>query len=211
MQSLVLSFVFVGLTKAAFEYDQDLMEDLRDPSISSLEIKKWAASFMPVPDSVMNDRIRAFEPRAVDLYFTTEDNTYENLIFSGVSLKDREQKLLDAFRAWTQEQNLSVPLGYDTDDREDLRILACRSNDFQKAYDAMVLHDRDLRERLAPMLIDYESYLELLNSGFYYGYGRDRGMRPIMIFDVRKWVDLGDLGGDVDKILDLIEIMSLYI
>ena len=61
------------------------------------------------------------------------------------------------------------------------------------------------------MLIDYESYLGLLNSGFYYGYGRDRGMRPIMIFNVRKWVDLGELGGDVNKILDLIEVMSLYI
>ena len=60
------------------------MDDLRDPSRSSLEIKNWAASLMPVPDSVMNERIRAFEPRPEDLYFTTEDDTYENLIFSGV-------------------------------------------------------------------------------------------------------------------------------
>ena len=60
----------------------------------------------------MNDRIRAFEPRPEDYYFTTEDGAYENLIFSGVELREREQKLLDAFRAWTVEQGLPVPIGF---------------------------------------------------------------------------------------------------
>ena len=59
------------------------------------------------------------------------------------------------------------------------------------------------------MLLNYESWIDLLNSGTFYGYGRDRALRPILIFNVRRWVDHGET--DTDRVVNLIEIMTFYL
>ena len=53
-----------------------------------------------------------------------------------------------------------------------------------------------------PTLASYERFESHVKSGMLYGHGRDRAQRPIIIFDMRKWIDLGitpeELLGTID-------------
>jgi len=51
-------------------------------------------------------------------------------------------------------------------------------------------YDKDQRERVLPLLRDYEKHLDFLNNGVCYAYGRDRSMRPIVYHNLRKFLDL---------------------
>ena len=59
---------------------------------SPLERYRQASLVDPVPNIVMNDRIRAYTPTEEDLYFTISDGRYVNKIYSGVKLREFEQK-----------------------------------------------------------------------------------------------------------------------
>ena len=51
----------------------------------------------------MNDRVRAYTPTEEDLYFTIEDGRYVNRLYSGVKLREFEQKKVKEFRDWLTE------------------------------------------------------------------------------------------------------------
>jgi hypothetical protein len=53
----------------------------------------------------------------------------------------------------------------------------------------MWTYDLDQRTRMLPLMRDYEKHMESMNNGVYYGYGRDRTMKPITWLNLRKWVD----------------------
>ena len=57
---------------------------------SPLERYRQASLADPVPNIVMNDRVRAYEPTEEDFYFTIPDGRYVNKIYSGVKLREFE-------------------------------------------------------------------------------------------------------------------------
>ena len=85
--------------------------------------------------------------------------------------------------------------------------MACRDYNFQESYDMIWEHDRDLRERVFPILKDYKSYIDYFNEGFYYALGRDRSMRPIVVLNGRKWVD-SDV--PLETLFGMIDIMTSF-
>ena len=50
-----------------------------------------------VPASVMNDQVKAYEPKLDDIFFVIESGDYQRLIFFGQELRDKEQGHLNDF------------------------------------------------------------------------------------------------------------------
>ena len=70
---------------------------------SPLELIRIAASKLPIPARVMNEKVRNYSPSEDELYFTIPDGRYVNRIYSGVKLRKFEQEKVNAFRAWVAE------------------------------------------------------------------------------------------------------------
>ena len=58
---------------------------------------------MPVPEFVLDDTVRSFEPTEKDMFITLQDGSYENMILSIHPLREPEQKNLDEFREWVEK------------------------------------------------------------------------------------------------------------
>lgn len=68
--------------------------------------------------------------------------------------------------------------------------------------------DKDHRERLLPMLRDYENRLEMLNKGFYFAMGRDNSHRPIIYFKSKTWIKSGI---SIDEMLNTVDTVLSYV
>ena len=106
---------------------------------------------------------------------------------------------------------MPVPLGFQ-DENRDLRVLHCSDYDFEETYSKMVSHDRKIRDYITPLLLDHQVLLPYFEEGFYYGYGRDRGMRPMHWLSVRKLIDspMWKKPDGLDQLLKLIDLLSNY-
>lgn len=113
----------------------------------------------PAPSFVMNDSVRDFEPSDAEKYLTVKDGRYLMQIYGNgeSSLRDKESKKLHAFRKWLKETNQDLPKGFEQN-LEELRVMACRGFNFKESYDAIWAHDKDMRERVLPVLRDFASY-----------------------------------------------------
>ena len=151
--------------------------------------------------------MRAYKAKDENIYRTLKDGRYEQMIFRNMELREREIRKLKEFQEWLASKNLSMPKGFE-DGVELVRVLSNRQFKFQEVYDAIHKFDKDHRERLLPILRDYEKYLPLLETGFFYAYGRDKAMRPIIYFDVRKYVDSG---ASIDEMLTVQDIVQTYV
>lgn len=96
---------------------------------------------MNVPESYsFNERILAFEPKPEDFYFTASDGSYENIIYTGIELREADQIRRDEFRQWLKESNKQIPVGYQ-ENNADIRIVNAKQGDFDKAYEDILIND----------------------------------------------------------------------
>jgi len=163
--------------------------DFMNPAVSIFEMRKRIAKAMPVPEQVMNMKVRKYLAREDDLFLTLPDGRFEQELFEGVELKEVQSRKLRKFHEWLSENEVKIPKGF-SDYPEDLRVLQSQDYDHQKTVNAMSLYDKDQRKRVLPLLRDYEKYTETLNNGVAYGYSRDRSMKPITWINMRKFVDV---------------------
>jgi len=47
-----------------------------------------------------------------------------------------------------------------------------------------------MREHLVPLFEDPGKYLKLANTGAIYSYKRDKNYKPIIVFNIRKMIDV---------------------
>ena len=119
--------------------------DFGDPEVSIFEMRRTLALKMiddPIPQFVMDDTVRKFEPTEKDTYFTVKNGRYQTQIFgNGIeSLREFERQKLAEFHTWLNEKGLKLPKGFDQN-LEELRVMACRDFDFQRSYDTIWEHD----------------------------------------------------------------------
>ena len=69
------------------------------------------------------DNASSYEPSLEDTFFIIPSGDYQRLIFTGVSLREREDTHLNDFRNFLKIKNLTLPEGYDDDSRTVLRFL----------------------------------------------------------------------------------------
>ena len=79
--------------------------------------------------------------------------------------------------------------------------------DYQLTYDAILQHDKFIRERAVPLLLNDKLIADSADAGWYYGLGRDRSQRPIIIMSFRKLIDSGI---DFENMLDSIDLLGSY-
>ena len=103
-----------------------------------------------------------------------------------MELREREETHLNDFRNFLTSKNLSLPAGYDDENRVCLRFLQGCKWDYQKSYDGIIEH-AEWSSKVNVTNID--PVLNYLNSGFLYAYKRDKNLRPIIIVNVRKIID----------------------
>jgi len=94
-----------------------------------------------VPEFVLNDKVRAYEPTLEDTFFMIPSGDYQRLIFTGQTLREREETHLNDFRGYLTTNSLKIPDGYDDDSRLMLRVLQKMHWDYKKAYDAIIEHN----------------------------------------------------------------------
>ena len=82
-----------------------------------------------------------------------------------------------------------LPPGFNDEHHEELRYLNTHNWDFERTYESILDYDRWIRQELVPTLESYERFEQHLESGVLYGNGRDRSQRPIIVFDMRRWID----------------------
>ena len=75
------------------------------------------------PDYVINEEIKDHEPSLEDMFFIIPSGDYQRLIFQGLDLREREETHLNDFRNFLKVKNLSLPEGYDDENRLVLRFL----------------------------------------------------------------------------------------
>ena len=83
-----------------------------------------------VPECVMNDAVRAFEPSLEDIFFIIPSGDYQRLLFQGQDLREREETHLADFRNFLKVKNLTLPPGYDDENLLVLRFLQGRNPDW---------------------------------------------------------------------------------
>ena len=84
-------------------------------------------------------------------------------IYSGMKLKEREQRGVDEFRAWLAETGRPVPLGMTDDHNFDLRFLNLSDYDHEVAYTELLQNDKWMREHLVPLFENPGKYLKFAN------------------------------------------------
>jgi len=87
--------------------------DFMDPDASIFEMRKKLVSVMPIPEYVMNDKVRSYIPNETDKFLTLKDGRFEQEIL-GVAVPMREftvQKLKE-FHEWLTEKNEKIPKSF---------------------------------------------------------------------------------------------------
>jgi hypothetical protein len=130
----------------------------------------------------MNAAVQAYEPTLEDTFFIIPSGDYQRLIFVGLPLRDREETHLQDFRNFLKTKNLTLPAGYDDDNRLVLRFLQKLHWDYQKAFDAIQEH---CKWQLTVNVTDISPVKKDLEAGWLYAYKRDKSMRPVMIVNCR--------------------------
>ena len=64
-----------------------------------------------------------------------------------------------------------------------------------------------LEEKALPLLEDYERMQPLLETGVFYGLGRDKNMVPNLVFNVSKAVNVGM---NDDDFAEMVEFLTMY-
>ena len=87
--------------------------DFMDPNASIFEMRKRLVSVMPIPEYVMNDKVRSYTPTETDKFLTLKDGRFEQEIL-GIAVPMREftvQKLKE-FHEWLTEKNEKIPKSF---------------------------------------------------------------------------------------------------
>ena len=106
--------------------DHEIAEmDFMDQNVSVLEMKQKLLMRMPVPETVMNDQVRAYKAKDEDIYRTLKDGRYEQMIFRNMELREREILKLKEFQEWLVSKKLKMPKGFE-DGVEIVRVLSNR-------------------------------------------------------------------------------------
>lgn len=119
-------------------------------------------------------------------------------------MREREETHLTDFRNFLKVKNLTLPEGYDDENRMVLRFLQGLKWDYQKTYDEILEHSIWHKS----LDLNYESYREELELGVIYGVRRDKNMRPIIIINVRRMVDSGI---SVDRLIAVTNFFLEYV
>jgi hypothetical protein len=131
-----------------------------------------------IPEAV-ND----FEPTMNERFLTLKDGQYQRQIFTNDELREKEEQHLEQFREYCSQNQITIPQGYDDDNRFVLRILQGKKWKYDVTAAAIIEH-HDWKTATYPMA--YDPVKDMLNAGVIYGFMRDKCFRPVVIVNCEK-------------------------
>ena len=111
------------------------------------------------------------------------------MIFTEVDLRPKEDEHLDNFREHCKKQNIDIPEGYDDESRFVLRVLQGKKWNYEVTINQIIAHNV---WKKATYPLQYDPIKDILNTGVIYGFKRDRNMRPVIVVDCQKIIELSD-------------------
>ena len=72
---------------------------------------------------MLNEEAKDYEPELDDIFFVISSGEYQRLIFCGQDLREREETHMTGFKNYLIENSLTIPDGYDDENRLVLRFL----------------------------------------------------------------------------------------
>ena len=121
-QSFIIETESHGLSDGSSEPVTAKKEILNPKQV--VELAAQNPLLLPIPDYVMNDTVRAFEPTEESIHLTLSNGEVHNLIFSGVELLDQQKKVVSDFEDWLDSQDLTIPSVFrESDDNDIYRFL----------------------------------------------------------------------------------------
>jgi hypothetical protein len=124
-----------------------------------------------------------FEPSSAQQFLSLKDGSYQRLIFTEIDLREKEETHLEQFREYCTQNQITIPEGYDDDNRFLLRILQGKKWKYDAAAAAVIEHNE---WKVANMPLQFEPLKDMLNKGVIYGAGRDMQFRPVIIVNCVK-------------------------
>jgi hypothetical protein len=91
-----------------------------------------------VPQCVINDEVRKYEPTLEDTFFIIPSGDYQRLIFFNMELREKEQNHLKDFDDFLKQKSLSIPEGFENEQKMTLRFLQKKHWDYQKTHEAIL-------------------------------------------------------------------------
>ena len=182
-------------------------ETVRPNAIQIVKDSAQHPSLLPIPEYVMNDEVRSFVADKDAITYQFSNGDYEQLVIEGgQALLPREQELREKFHDWIYSRGYLIPEGF-VESMMDMRTLATHGKNFEESYYAMIEHEQHMLDVNQPLFARI-SQLDTVNMGIFYGYMRDKQMRPINIFNLRKSIDAGLT--EMDDFLDAIDSLMTY-
>jgi hypothetical protein len=124
-----------------------------------------------------------FVPIKEDIFLSAGSGTQRLIFGAPIEFLDSEMDQIEEFNEFVDKNSYVVPKQYDF--RERYRYLQGCGYDHQKTYDSIVAHSKFVAEHLPA---SPEGVEDLLNSGAFYFYKRDKHFRPVCIINCKKLV-----------------------
>jgi|LauGreDrversion4_2_1035121.scaffolds.fasta_scaffold515869_3 hypothetical protein len=140
---------------------------------------------MTVRRRYIPDAAFTYAPTKDDIMFQVEDSTQRCMFHSDFPLLPHEQKGLEVFRQYIQQNKLELPPNYDNEERLILRFIDAAQWKCKEAWDQLMIHYK-FTQSFPIQISQYNSWVEELNKGYAYIYKRDRCFRPLFIMNVNK-------------------------
>jgi len=106
------------------------------------------------------------------------------MIFGGdTELRDQEEEKLEAFRDYCKTNGITLPEGYDDENRFVLRVLQGKKWNHEVTKNEIMSH---FEWKKAAYPLKYDPIKNILASGVIYGYKRDIKFRPVVIVNCQK-------------------------
>lgn len=169
-----------------------------------------AANKLPSPPRVMNEEVRSWYPDLSDPSVIKKSmmGSDYNIMYHGLELEPSQKAVVAEFRSWMTSQGLEPSTTLQLEDtNNDYRFLTNHNENFEETYDAMVVYEEWLQTSAITILESYERIKPALEAGVLYGAGRDKQMRPVLIYNLKR----GHAAGlDFDDFLDACDFLFLY-
>ena len=119
----------------------DMCYKLKTKAKYDAKIAAFNPAFLPIPDYVMNDEVRNFEPPAEAYYMKHGDGADE---ISWIILDDNSKwpeqvwAIRNGFKDYLRENDLNLPDSFLEDDGDDIRYYLGHNKDYGQAYEEML-------------------------------------------------------------------------
>ena len=130
---------FIGVDEVqSYLLQNNMCYNLKTTAKQDAKKALYNPAFLPIPDYVMNDEIRNFEPPADAHYLQLgkkEDEVAWVIVSDSSKYTEKHWAVKNGFRDYLSENDLILPDSFLVDDGDDIRYYCVHDEDYKSAYE----------------------------------------------------------------------------